>query len=129
MPFFRPRHLSASSVFFALFAALTAAIAAETVSMPQSDEADAGSWAKREEYVVVTATREPESVANILVPITVIDRDDIDRSLAIDVAQLLGQQAGIDGDRRLTRSLTKRRGRHVTIVVRHRRNPRGCRTR
>ena len=97
MPFFfRPRHLSVSSFFFAASAAMTAAIAAETVSMPQSDEADAGSWAKRDEYVVVTATREPESVANILVPIAVIDRDDIDRSLAIDVAQLLGQQAGID---------------------------------
>ena len=96
MPFFRPRHLSASSVFFALFAALTAAIAAETVGVPKSDEADAGSWANRQEYVIVTATREPESVANILVPVTVIDRDDIDRSLAIDVAQLLGQQAGTD---------------------------------
>ena len=43
-------------------------------------------------------------------------------------AELFRAQAGIDGDRRLTRSLTKRRGRHVTIVVRHRRNPHGCRT-
>ena len=34
-----------------------------------------------------------------------------------------------DGNRRLARSLTKRSGRNIAIVVRHRRNPRGCRTR
>ena len=77
--------LSVSSLFLAILATPAAARATETAD-----------WSKPEQYVLVTATREPESAANILVPVAVIDRDDIDRSLAIDISQLLGQQAGID---------------------------------
>ena len=53
-------------------------------------------WRPPMEYVVVTASREAEPASNVLAPLTVIDRDDIDRSLAIDVSQLLGQVPGID---------------------------------
>jgi vitamin B12 transporter len=57
---------------------------------------ESADWPRLDEYVVVTATREPEPASNLLVPIAVIDRDDLDRSLAVDVSQLLSQQPGID---------------------------------
>jgi vitamin B12 transporter len=57
---------------------------------------EAADWPRPDEYVVVTASREPEPLSTVLAPVTIIDRDDIDRALAIDVGQLLGQQPGID---------------------------------
>jgi vitamin B12 transporter len=53
-------------------------------------------WQPTLDYVVVTASREAEPAQSALLPVTVIDRDDIDRALAIDVSQLLGQVPGID---------------------------------
>jgi vitamin B12 transporter len=75
----------AVSAFIACVLAAPAVLAVESADWPRLDE-----------YVVVTATREPEPVSNLLVPIAVIDRDDLDRSLAVDVSQLLAQQPGID---------------------------------
>ena len=46
--------------------------------------------------VVVTASREAEPQFEALVPVVVIDRDAIERSLADDVAELLRFEAGID---------------------------------
>jgi len=57
---------------------------------------EAAEWPLPDQYVVVTASREPEPLSGVLAPVTIIDRDDIDRALAIDVGQLLGQQPGID---------------------------------
>ena len=46
--------------------------------------------------VVVTATRTPTPESEILVPVLTITREDIERSLAIDAADLLRFQAGLD---------------------------------
>jgi vitamin B12 transporter len=46
--------------------------------------------------VVVTATRVPTPVEEVLAPVVVIDRDDIDRSNAADVAELLRFNAGLE---------------------------------
>src|SRR5215510_4600420 len=48
------------------------------------------------ETVIVTATRTPEDADDVLVPVIVIDRETIERSGAIDVADLLRFQAGIE---------------------------------
>jgi vitamin B12 transporter len=72
------------------------ALATLIVSTPAVFAAENAEWPRLDEYVVVTATREAEPYRNILVPVSVIDRDDIERSMAIDVSQLLGQQTGID---------------------------------
>jgi vitamin B12 transporter len=72
------------------------AVLALSIASPTVLAGTTTAWPSLDEYVVVTATREPEAVANILAPVSVIDRDDIDRSLAIDITQLLGQQPGID---------------------------------
>jgi len=61
-----------------------------------ADYAKLAEWVPSLDYVVVTASREPEAAHDVLLPVTVIDRDDIDRSLDLDVAQLLGQVPGID---------------------------------
>ncbi len=66
------------------------------LSAPDALSTESADWPRLDDYVVVTATREPEPVSNLLVPIAVIDRDDLDRSLAVDVSQLLSQQPGID---------------------------------
>jgi vitamin B12 transporter len=46
--------------------------------------------------IVVTATRTPITIAQALVPVTVIDRENIDRSGAQDLSELLRFQAGLD---------------------------------
>jgi vitamin B12 transporter len=79
------RHSPAPFAVVSLLLAASSALASEAAEWPRPDE-----------YVVVTASREAEPIVDVLVPVTVIDRDDIDRSLAIDVGQLLGQQPGID---------------------------------
>ncbi len=48
------------------------------------------------ETLVVTANRTPMLVAEALVPVTVITREEIERSLAIDVVDLLRFEAGLD---------------------------------
>lgn len=53
-------------------------------------------WQPTLDYVVVTANRVTEPSQDVLVPVTVIDRDEVDRSLAVDVSSLLGQVPGID---------------------------------
>lgn len=57
---------------------------------------EAPDWLRPDQVVVVTASREPETLDRTLAPVTIIDRDDIERSLALDVGQLLGAQPGID---------------------------------
>jgi vitamin B12 transporter len=48
------------------------------------------------EPVVVTATRTPVPAAEVAVPVVVITREEIERSLAADVGELLKQHAGIE---------------------------------
>ena len=48
------------------------------------------------ETVIVTATRTPVEADDVLVPVVVIDRATIERSGAIDLAELLRFQAGIE---------------------------------
>ena len=79
------RQCLAPAAFVPLILAASAACASEAADWPLPDQ-----------YVVVTASREPEPLASVLAPVTIIDRADIDRALAIDVGQLLGQQPGID---------------------------------
>jgi vitamin B12 transporter len=47
-------------------------------------------------HVVVTATRVPTPIEEVLAPVIVIDRDAIDRSAAGDVTELLRFHAGLD---------------------------------
>ena len=49
-----------------------------------------------ENHVVVTATRIPTPIEEVLAPVLVIDRDDIERSGAGDAADLLRFHAGLD---------------------------------
>jgi vitamin B12 transporter len=46
--------------------------------------------------IIVTATRTPIALADATVPVTVISREDIELSLATDLAELLRFEAGID---------------------------------
>ncbi|MCP4300793.1 MAG: TonB-dependent receptor [Gammaproteobacteria bacterium] len=46
--------------------------------------------------IIVTATRTPIALADATVPVTVITREDIELSLATDLAELLRFEAGID---------------------------------
>jgi vitamin B12 transporter len=75
--------------FVAAFAALslfTAAIAADSSS---SDPDQLG-------VVVVTATRTATSIDTLAVPVIVIDRAEIERTLALDAAELLSARAGLE---------------------------------
>jgi len=47
-------------------------------------------------HIVVTATRTPTPIDEVLAPMVVIDREDIDRSVAGDVTELLRFHAGLD---------------------------------
>lgn len=68
---------------------IAAALAiASSPAWPQDGEAT--------ETIVVTATRTEIPLANAIVPVEVITRDDIDLSLASDLAELLRFEAGID---------------------------------
>jgi len=46
--------------------------------------------------VVVTATRTPEPIDNVLAPVTVITREELSRSVTSDVTELLRMYAGIE---------------------------------
>lgn len=46
--------------------------------------------------IIVTATRSPESLDEVLAPVIVITREDLDRSLASDVGEVLRFHAGVD---------------------------------
>jgi vitamin B12 transporter len=56
----------------------------------------AGSTVDPANHVVVTATRIPTPVDEVLAPVIVIDRDAIERSVAGDVTELLRFHAGLD---------------------------------
>ena len=49
-----------------------------------------------DETIIVTATRTEAPLSDAIVPVTVIGRDDIELSMAADLAELLRVQAGID---------------------------------
>lgn len=49
-----------------------------------------------EDTIVVTATRNELSIDDATIPVTVIDRDQIEQSLATDLSELLRFEAGID---------------------------------
>ena len=57
------------------------------------------------ERVVVTANRTPQPLATVLADLTVIDRDEIERTGVAGVADLLARQPGIE----ITRNGEKRR--------------------
>ena len=73
---------------------LGAALVAATLGAAAAAVAD--TTPRPDDHVVVTASREPETQFETLAPVTVIDRDTIERSLAADVADLLRFEAGID---------------------------------
>jgi vitamin B12 transporter len=75
--------LSHSLLAVVMILAANAAYSASGASDPAAD-------------LLVTATRTPTPESEILVPVTTITRADIERSLAIDVADLLRFQAGLD---------------------------------
>jgi vitamin B12 transporter len=73
---------SCSGAIFALFlCSSAAAVAAEPDLVPD---------------IVVTATRSPVPLEDVIVPVTVITRQDIEQSLASDLAELLRFEAGVD---------------------------------
>jgi vitamin B12 transporter len=49
-----------------------------------------------EDTIIVTATRNPENINDVIVPVRVISRADIELSLANDIAELLRFEAGFD---------------------------------
>lgn len=70
----------------------TAAMAFACLSAAAATAADIGPG----ETIVVTATRNEIPLDDAIVPVTVITRDDIELSLATDLAELLRFEAGID---------------------------------
>ena len=48
------------------------------------------------EQTIVTATRTPRALDSVGTPVLVISRNDIERSLASDVSEILQQQAGLE---------------------------------
>jgi vitamin B12 transporter len=48
------------------------------------------------EQTIVTATRTPRALDSVGTPVVVISRNDIERSLATDVSEILQQQAGLE---------------------------------
>jgi vitamin B12 transporter len=57
------------------------------------------SRASDDNHIVVTATRTPTPITELLAPVIVIDRDSIERSAAGDVTELLRFHAGLDVSR------------------------------
>jgi vitamin B12 transporter len=72
------------------------AIAAVALLCVAAAAADPAPVRSPDACVVVTASRETEAQFDTLVPVTVIDRDMIERSMAQDVGDLLRLEAGID---------------------------------
>ncbi len=58
--------------------------------------AHAAEDAQREERIVVTATRIPEPLEEVLAPVVVIDRSTIERTASSDAAELLRFHAGVE---------------------------------
>lgn len=73
-----------SRLFLLLAGAAGAAAAFASDAIPSAD------------HVVVTATRTPTPIDEVLAPVIVIDRDAIERSAATDVTELLRFHAGLD---------------------------------
>ena len=69
---------------FAVLLALTLAVAASAQQLPPKDT------------IIVTATRTEIPINDAIVPVTVITREQIEQSLASDLAELLRFEAGID---------------------------------
>ncbi|MEO5596674.1 MAG: TonB-dependent receptor plug domain-containing protein, partial [Lysobacteraceae bacterium] len=85
---FSSRHRSGrSQLVTAIFAALSAAPA-----IAQTTTADVTNL----DRVEVTAVRHAQTVDDALASVTVIDREQIERSPAVDLIGLLAQQAGVD---------------------------------
>lgn len=78
-----PRYAAVLAAFFAVPA--VTALADDTATAPTQLDP-----------VIVTATRTPTSEAETLAAVNVIDRDEIDRAQATDVAQLLRTVAGVE---------------------------------
>ena len=53
-------------------------------------------WPEPEDNIIVTATRSPIPVTEAIVPVHVITRQDIEQSMASDLAELLRFEAGLD---------------------------------
>ncbi len=66
------------------------------LAITRGDLAIAESPQGPDEPVVVTATRVPTPIDEVLAPVLVIDRETIDRSLAADAAELLSYHAGLE---------------------------------
>ena len=89
MRIFMPRFLST------LLCAAALCATAKAATDGNADAAD-GELTRANHYVVVTASREAEAPFDALAPVIVIDRAEIERSLAPDVGDLLRFHAGID---------------------------------
>jgi vitamin B12 transporter len=63
------------------------------ISLPMTTVADD---VAPEDTIIVTATRNELSIDDATIPVTVIDRDQIEQSLATDLSELLRFEAGID---------------------------------
>ncbi|HZF14429.1 MAG TPA: TonB-dependent receptor [Steroidobacteraceae bacterium] len=75
---------------------LAAFVVALSLPIPISLASAAAASDAPKDEVLVTATRTPVPESDILVPVTVITRDDLARSLASDAADVLRFQAGLD---------------------------------
>jgi vitamin B12 transporter len=67
--------------------ALAVSLACTTLAARAQDDLD---------ETVVTATRTPRPIDSISAPVIVISRNDIERSMATDVSEILQQQAGLE---------------------------------
>ena len=70
-------------------------LASPMLAFPQL-AAHAAENAQREEQIVVTATRFPEPLEEVLAPVVVIDRSTIERTASSDAAELLRFHAGVE---------------------------------
>jgi vitamin B12 transporter len=78
-----------------LFASVLGLVAAGTAAPATAAERDATGMPT----IVVTATRIPQPIEEVLAPVIVIDRETIDRSVANDAGELLRFHAGLDMSR------------------------------
>jgi vitamin B12 transporter len=70
--------------------------AALPVAMPRAETLNLPDTPMAGNTVVVTASRSPETSFDTLAYATVIDRAEIESTLAVDIADILGREAGID---------------------------------
>lgn len=77
--------------------AIAAALSVATVSIfPQPGLAEDQTARKPLDNIVITANRVPTAVSRVVVPVSIVDSEDIDRSLALDLSDILRFQADID---------------------------------